>query len=122
MALDGEILSVTSGVNYTMGDVARGDDAGGSNNPATGAAATVNTINRAHAVRSRHVLQRINKHILNPDTKEKMDGFRADPQPAEAALNWFVTNECGGATPAPKVNDYKHEMRMLTIINVEAAE
>ena len=24
--------------------------------------------------------------------------------------------ECGGATPAPRVNDYKHEMRTLTII------
>ena len=26
MALDGEMLSVSSGINYTMGDVARGDD------------------------------------------------------------------------------------------------
>ena len=116
MALDGEMLSVSSGINYTMGDVARGDDTGGSNNPAVGAAATVATINRAHAVRARHVLQKINKHILNPDTKEKMDTFRTDAQPAEAALAWFVANECGGATPAPRVNDYKHEMRTLTII------
>ena len=30
--------------------------------------------------------------------------------------SWFVANECGGATPAPRVNDYKHEMRTLTII------
>ena len=52
MALDGEMLSVSSGINYTMGDVARGDDTGGSNNPAVGAAATVATINRAHAVRA----------------------------------------------------------------------
>ena len=77
MALDGEMLSVSSGINYTMGDVARGDDTGGSNNPAVGAAATVATINRAHAVRARHVLQKINKHILNPDTKEK-DGHLQD--------------------------------------------
>ena len=38
MALDGEVLTdshrVTAGVSYTMGDVARGDDAGGTNNPA----------------------------------------------------------------------------------------
>ena len=65
MALDGEMINVSSGINYTMGDVARGDDTGGSNNPAVGAAATVATINRAHAVRARHVLQKINKHILN---------------------------------------------------------
>ena len=69
MALDGEMLSVSSGINYTMGDVARGDD-----------------------------------------------GFRTSAQPAEDALAWFVANECGGATPAPRVNDYKHEMRTLTII------
>ena len=114
MALDGEMINVSSGINYTMGDVARGDDTGGSNNPAVGAAATVATINRAHTVCARHVLQKINKHILNPDTKEKMDTFRTDAQPAEAALAWFVANECGGATPAPCVNDYKHEMRTLT--------
>ena len=59
MALDGEMINVSAGINYTMGDVARGDDTGGSNNPAMGAAATVATINRAHAVRARHVLQKI---------------------------------------------------------------
>ena len=104
-----------------MGDVARGDDAGGSTNVAVGAAAAVATINCAHAVRLRHMLQKVSKHILNPDVKEKMDGYCADAQPIEAALAWFILNECGGATPAPRVNDYKQMMRDATIIGEAGA-
>ena len=55
MALDGEMITISAGVNYTMGDVARGDDAGASAAPtinaAVGAAAAVATINRRHWLR-----------------------------------------------------------------------
>ena len=86
------------GHEWTLKDVLNGDHEGGTNNPipAGGAAAVRASKLRRSNVRLSKAMAILKDHMLVDAIKDKFrDDFVNDP---EGAIDWFLNEECGGAT------------------------